>query len=282
MKNNCGIYKISNLISNKFYIGSSIDINRRWKEHKNDLKKNKHDNEYLQNSWNKYGEETFLFEIIEIVNDKNNLIIYEQKYLDDLKNNYKKDEYYNICLNAKNMLGFKHSNETKEKMSNLHKNNKYSLGFKHSNETKEKMSNSKVGSIHKKETIIKLINLKQNFKQKEETKKKLSEINKNKISKVKKEIYQLDMNDNILKLWNSVTDAANFFKITPSSISSVCNGRRKTCKNFKWKFKNIIEKKIIDETEIKTLYLTGEYSIRNLSKKFNISKSRIWEILKNN
>ena len=59
----CGIYKITNNINNKFYIGSSKNITKRFKEHKWRLKNNKHPNNKLQNSWNKYGEENFKFEV---------------------------------------------------------------------------------------------------------------------------------------------------------------------------------------------------------------------------
>jgi len=58
-----GIYKIINKVNGKYYIGSSNDIKGRWSEHKNDLKANRHDNDYLQKSWNKYGEENFEFEV---------------------------------------------------------------------------------------------------------------------------------------------------------------------------------------------------------------------------
>jgi group I intron endonuclease len=60
-----GIYCILNILNNKRYIGCSQHINRRWCHHKNNLRKNKHNNYYLQKSWNKYGEEYFNFYIIE-------------------------------------------------------------------------------------------------------------------------------------------------------------------------------------------------------------------------
>lgn len=60
-----GIYKIENIVNNKVYIGQSINIYERWLAHKRDLRNNKHHNYYLQNSYNKYGENNFTFEIIE-------------------------------------------------------------------------------------------------------------------------------------------------------------------------------------------------------------------------
>ena len=66
--NKPGIYKIENLINGKIYIGSaSINFIIRWNSHKNELKNNKHPNIHLQNAWNLYGEENFVFEVIEEV-----------------------------------------------------------------------------------------------------------------------------------------------------------------------------------------------------------------------
>lgn len=78
---NCGIYKIKNKINNKCYYGSSKDIDIRFIQHKTHLNNNTHPNIILQRSWNKYGEDSFLFEIVEEC-DLTNLLIVEQKYLD--------------------------------------------------------------------------------------------------------------------------------------------------------------------------------------------------------
>ena len=64
-----GIYKITCINNNKSYIGKSIDIEKRFKKHLSDLKLNKHHSVYLQNSYNKYGENSLRFEIIEICNN---------------------------------------------------------------------------------------------------------------------------------------------------------------------------------------------------------------------
>lgn len=78
-----GVYKITNKINNKFYIGSSNDIiNTRWKWHKSCLKNNTHTNIHLQRAYNKYGNENFIYEIIEETLDAKNK---EQYYIDLLK-----------------------------------------------------------------------------------------------------------------------------------------------------------------------------------------------------
>lgn len=61
-----GIYTITNKVTGKLYIGESLDIYRRWHdEHIPQLRKNRHYNKELQNDFNKYGEENFVFEVLE-------------------------------------------------------------------------------------------------------------------------------------------------------------------------------------------------------------------------
>jgi len=92
-----GIYKIICRSNNKFYIGSSININRRFKDHIRLLKRNNNKNKYLQNSWNKYGEKNFKFEIIEIVNNVKQLLIREKWWIDNT-NCYNRKIGFNISV----------------------------------------------------------------------------------------------------------------------------------------------------------------------------------------
>lgn len=78
-----GIYKITNIVNKKFYIGSSIDIIERWRVHRRDLRKGTKNNKKFQRAWNKYKEVNFKFEIIEICEIKD-LFKREQYYLDTL------------------------------------------------------------------------------------------------------------------------------------------------------------------------------------------------------
>ena len=63
----CGIYKITNIINNKVYIGQSIDIHRRWKDEKvNAFSTQSTEYQTLKSkAFRKYGLENFLFEVIE-------------------------------------------------------------------------------------------------------------------------------------------------------------------------------------------------------------------------
>ncbi|MFJ5713724.1 GIY-YIG nuclease family protein [Neobacillus sp. NPDC093127] len=94
-----GVYKITNKINRKFYIGSSKDILLRWKDHINDYNRNNHHSRYLQNSWNKYGEEAFHFEIIHETDEQEELVPLEQAYLDMLTP-WKRDIGYNVSKYA--------------------------------------------------------------------------------------------------------------------------------------------------------------------------------------
>ena len=69
-----GIYKITNLINGKIYIGQSIQIEERWKKHRIDAFNPKVKNKYkshLYSSIRKYGIDNFLFEIIEETEQEN-------------------------------------------------------------------------------------------------------------------------------------------------------------------------------------------------------------------
>ena len=87
LKFNCGIYRIRNLINNKCLYGSSKDIQKRWVRHKRNLNNNTHENILLQRSWNKHGEENFVFELIQKCNI-DLLLIIEQKFIDNNINGY--------------------------------------------------------------------------------------------------------------------------------------------------------------------------------------------------
>lgn len=63
--NVCGVYMILCLASGKFYIGSSLKIEQRWSEHKMSLRLGNHYNKYYQKTWNKYGEQAFVYMVLE-------------------------------------------------------------------------------------------------------------------------------------------------------------------------------------------------------------------------
>ena len=131
----CGIYKITNVINGNTYIGSAVNLHRRMRDHRRALVCNRHRNAHLQSSWNKYGADSFTFEVVENC-EKELAVEREQFYMDLLK------PKYNIAPVAGNSLGVKHTDESKQRMSEAH------IGCKHTEEARKRMSEMKIGELN--------------------------------------------------------------------------------------------------------------------------------------
>lgn len=110
---NSGVYKITNIANGKYYIGSSKNFKKRQYEHFSKLKKNKHYNNHLQLSFNRYGRDSFIFEIIATCPpEKFYLMKLEQFFINNQKPHYNKTE------KAYTRTGLQNSEESKIKLSN--------------------------------------------------------------------------------------------------------------------------------------------------------------------
>jgi group I intron endonuclease len=116
-----GIYQIINLKNGKRYVGKSKNLYRRKYQHLGELNSNKHNNKYLQNSYNKYGSNNFLFEVIEFC-DINNLSNREYYWINHYQS-YNRDKGYNIELLDENGVSIR-SYESINKMRKTIKENK--------------------------------------------------------------------------------------------------------------------------------------------------------------
>lgn len=110
---NSGIYKITNIINGNIYIGLSKKLNKRFNSHKSCLRKNKHDNLHLQRAWNKYGESSFLFEILEECEASK--LGEREKFWIDFYGGYESSNLYNMREGGE--VGNTHTKEVREKIS---------------------------------------------------------------------------------------------------------------------------------------------------------------------
>ena len=126
--NKAGIYKIRNILNNKCYIGCAKNFEIRYTKHLSSLKNQKGVNKHLQNAWNKYGEENFVFEIIEAIDfieDKKELKkvlnIKEQYWVNILKPDY---NIRTRCVNSNLGLSWKLSEKARENLRKAAKKGK--------------------------------------------------------------------------------------------------------------------------------------------------------------
>lgn len=244
------IYKITNLVNNKVYIGQTIKtLNKRWKNHLDAARKNDH--KHLYQAINYYGKDNFKIEIIDdaaTIDELNRKENYWVNYYNSLNPT---KGYNNIDGGKANPMNYNlvkeyhkqkmRSNEVKVKISNAIKQIRKEKGF--SEETRKKISLKLKGNKH--------------FKGKKRT---LEAIRKTSQS-LYKQVYCIDINGNKIKEFNSVIDAAKWWfdngykrnkwqslsnKIKESAIKD------KYIKDIKWIYKlNCVETiERIDENRI--------------------------------
>lgn len=147
-KNEIGIYKIVNKINGMVYVGQTKEkFHRRFWLHQWKLRKGNHDNVHLQRAWNKYGEENFIFEIIEILPEEE--IDEREKFWIDF---YRKNTG---CYSIQNggqpeNLNQYISDEARKAVGE--KNRQRMIGTKLSEETRKKMSAARKGKFVKTKT----------------------------------------------------------------------------------------------------------------------------------
>ena len=129
-ENIIGVYKITNTVTGDFYIGSSKDVKRRWREHKKPSAWKQCPNNPMYLDMQKYGVDKFEFEILEEV-EIEKLKETEQKFIETLKpaynnrnanslNNKRKKEYLKEYLKE-----YQKSDKRKEYLKEYMKSDKY-------------------------------------------------------------------------------------------------------------------------------------------------------------
>lgn len=242
-KRQIGIYCIKNVLTNKCYIGSSINIGIRLSKHKSQLKHNKHFNSHLQNSWNKYGEDYFSCFILEYCKSEE-LLDKEQSWVDILGD-------YNI---TKEVIRNTPSKESKRKMS-LTRTVKIASGEIVKNNTKKIKKYDLNGNFIKEYETITLASI-ENGISSDQIRRVLKKIHKTakgfqwkystdeseiteykgrdytKLSlKKQKAILVLDTYTGIYEEFNSYRECGEFFNKTFQTISRAMKNKRNLYKN---------------------------------------------------
>ena len=233
---------IKNNINNKSYIGQSINIENRWTHHKSELNNNRHINDYLQNAWNKYGEDNFSFIVIEEckeseLNEKE--IYYINKY-NSMNNGY------NLCEGGNGIRGYRHTKEEIEKMRMI-QNPKTVLQI----DSQLNIVNKWHGTSHiskelgySKRNIDLCCNMKYGHKtaygyywfyEEDYINDKINwdyYLSEQKIIYDGKKVVQKDLNGNIISTFISIMDAHKKTKINRQSIQYCLQGKQKYAKGF--------------------------------------------------
>lgn len=171
-----GVYKLTNKLNGRIYIGSAKRFKERWQTHAKRLKSGKHSNKFLQADYNKCGEEAFVFEVIEVIEGpQENRLLVEQTYIDQHYD--EQQQCYNLTRSV-NKRGPKCHSHNPEQTATKRKENPNRHRW--SEEEKKAISAKLRGHIVSEETRQKLREKSLGKKHTEESKHKCSESNKGK------------------------------------------------------------------------------------------------------
>lgn len=219
----CGIYKITNLLNNKCYIGQSINIEDRFKKHKN-----ANDNFVIHVALRKYGIHNFSFEIIEECNISQ--LNHREKYWISFYNSLIPNGY-NMIEGGSNGAGLAKGKQVEQ----------YDLnGRLIAIYASAKQASEQTGIIHT--SICKCCRGQGKYAGNYQWKYSDSNISIEPLINVKRNkvknnpVYQYSLNGEYLNEYNSLSEAEKKTGIAKSTICNVCRGKGKTAGNFKWSY----------------------------------------------
>lgn len=215
-----GIYTIVNNIDGKIYVGESMDVKDRIRCHKKDLKTRKHANKHLQNSFDKYGLDSFSFELLEECD-----IIFlksQENYWCNLLDSHNKNRGYNIKSTHPDGIQ-QHTKESREKLriSNLITYQK-----------------EEVKTRHRQSILDYYANNVSYWKNRIKSKNHIQNIQKAKtgfIKKISKPVIQIDKVNNEEIIYASIREASRLTGVDRSLISKAIKITTRSAGGYKWK-----------------------------------------------
>jgi group I intron endonuclease len=231
-----GIYKITNIVNGKVYIGSSKNVEDRINKHKSNLKYKIHINKHLLSAWNKYGEENFSFQILkqmplsllrraeqfyinkyQSINPKygyNKAVVVSNTWDDLEKEEENKKDYFYFGSYTKEGKLFKVFRTINEIDAYFGKRPKRVYDACNSNLAKSAKGYYWIRLNVKSEKFPKLIELPGRKGR-------------------HRKIMQYDLQNNFIKEWDSAVQAAKVLKLSSFNITR-CLKLNNTYKNYKW------------------------------------------------
>ena len=244
------VYKITNLLNNMVYIGSSVEVERRWRQHKQaSINENDHHYNYpLMKAFREFGINNFKFEVVETCNDYKEMIKAEHNWI------IKED-----CINPK---GYNQTDNTESPMFDSEIAKKMS-------DTKREKYGKKVCEIDEEGNILeiwqslaeagektgldrfKISNVCNGrrlttgdrvfrFLDEEENiiipEVKVNQVQTNRITKTSRKVGAYNANNELVASFDSLQLAAQFCGGNSSTIAAVCRGKRNTHKNYIWRY----------------------------------------------
>lgn len=201
-----GIYTITNLINSKVLVGYTRNLCRRKIDHFKTLKSNNHRNPHLQKAWDKYGEKSFKFEILEECEEQ--FLASQEHYWATLLNSHDREFGYNLLPTNPNGEINKHCEETRDRMC----------------VAQQKWWDDNKG-------------FQRNWKRRtpQEEKNRL-EVYYSRPHKTRKAVIQMDLEGNEIKEYPSISSVIKdgFIK---QNVIQVCIGEYKQHKGYLWKYK---------------------------------------------
>ena len=244
------IYKITNQKNGMVYIGSSIEVERRWRQHKEASinEKDHHYNYPLMIAFRQFGVDNFTFEIIDTLPDYQTMIKAEHNWI--IKENCIVPNGYNQTDNtnspmfdpniAKKMSDTKRDKYGK-RVSEIDSNGNIIDVWDSLAEAGEKtgLDRFKISNVCNGrrlttgDRVFRFLDEEENIIIPEI---KVNQVQTNRITKTSKKVIKMDDNNNILQTYDSIALAAADNNCDASAISKVCNGKRNKCGGFKWMY----------------------------------------------
>ena len=244
------VYKITNNQTNMCYIGSSIEVNRRWRQHIQ-ASKNRNDHHYgypLMSAFREFGVHNFTFEVVETLSSWQDMVQRESDWI--VRENCVVPYGYNQTSNTQSpMFDPKVSKKVRDT-----KREKYGKTVceidEDGNVVNSWPSLAEAGEVTgldrfkisavcggtRLTTGNRIFRFLNDESQIVEPEKRVNQVATNRITKSSRKVVKMNDNNEEIQTYESVTLAAQDNQCDASGISKVCRSKRQKCGGFKWKF----------------------------------------------